>query len=225
MADIIQKIHQTPPGQDVQALDNLVLFRVDKHRFRYGQSYALLRDDDTMILVDAVHGATRAAVDRWRDRYTPTALILTHSDLVSQAFGSMIEVGNWLNAPVIIHSQDKRGSTAQSIEESDDLLQKQQLHYYHVLGHTPGSIMLYAEPEKFLFTGDSAVGANYEKEATDFTHPPMGDNEWRTFTNGWEKVDLDVHCLLPLHGKPNFAVDNLDTIKTSLLKPDNVMKE
>ena len=110
-SDIIQKIRQTTPGQDVQALDNLVMFRVDKHRFRYGQSYALLRGNQ-MILIDAVHQATRDAVDRWRKKYTPVALILTHRDLLSQAFGPMLRVTEWLDAPVLIHSQDRNGQAA-----------------------------------------------------------------------------------------------------------------
>ena len=57
----IDQIRQTNVGESVR-LGDLTLFRIGKARFRYGQSYALLRDDAT-VLVDAVHAATRAAVD------------------------------------------------------------------------------------------------------------------------------------------------------------------
>ena len=223
-SDIIQKIHQTAPGQDVQVLDNFVMFRVDKHRFRYGQSYALLRGDQ-MILVDAVHRATRDAVDRWREKYTPVALILTHSDLLSQAFGPMSKVSEWLDAPVLIHSQDRNGQAVQHIEEADELLRQHQLRYFHVPGHTPGSLMLYAEPEQFLFTGDSAVGDNYEKETISFTHPPMSQTDWKLFSRAWYAVDIPVQGIFPLHGKPAFAPGNLAEFKQSLLVPENVMRE
>ncbi len=222
--DIIQKIKQTEPGQDVQVLDNLVMFRVDKHRFRYGQSYALLRGDQ-MILIDAVHAATRAAIDRWRNTHTPAALILTHSDLLAQAFGPLSEVSAWLDAPVIIHSQDRSGQAAEAIEDVQDTLHQHQLRYFHVPGHTLGSIMIYAEPEQYLFAGDAAVGANYEKESTDFTHPPIDASDWSHFEEQWSQVDVPVKHLFPLHGKPAFAVEDMDLFKQALLVSDNVMQE
>ena len=222
--EIIQKISQTSPGQDVQALDNLVLFRVAKHRFRYGQSYALLRGNQ-MILVDAVHQATRVAIDRWRERYTPVMLFLTHSDLLSQAFGSMSEVSEWLDAPVLIHSQDRRGQAVASVEEASDLLAQHQLQYFHVPGHTPGSAMLYAASEQFLFAGDSAIGNNYERKSTDFTHPPIDSSDWEGFASGWGNVTVPVRGLFPLHGKPEFTMKDLESFKQELLVPDNVMQE
>ena len=85
--------------------------------------------------------------------------------------------------------------------------------------------MLYAEPEQFLFTGDSAVGANYENEATDFTHPPMSQSDWKQFDNAWHTVDVPVRSLFPLHGKPAFALDDLAAFKQTLLTPENVMQE
>ena len=224
MNAILQKIHQTEPGQDVPVLDNLVMFRVNKQRFRYGQSYALLRGD-RMILVDAVHQTTRAAVDRWRERYTPVALFLTHSDLLSQAFGPMSEVTKWLDAPVLIHSQDRRGLAVQPVEEAGELLESLQLRYFHVPGHTPGSSLLYAEPEQFLFVGDAAVGNNYEKESSDFTHAPIRPADWSRFAEAWQAVDVPVKGLFPLHGQPLFEVDNLDSFRQQLLVPGNVMRE
>ena len=221
---IIEKINQAAPGEDVRALDNLVLFRVDKHRFRYGQSYALLRGN-TMILVDAVHQATRAAVDRWREQYTPVGLVLTHSDLLLQAFAPMSKMTAWLNAPVLIHSQDRQGQSVKPIEEGQAWLDEHQLGYFHVPGHTPGSIMLYAAPEQFLFTGDSAIGANYEQDTLAFTHVPIASSNWRAFEQGWQQVDVPTKALLPLHGKPDFALESLLKFKQDLLVPDNVMQE
>lgn len=223
-SEIIQMIADTPPGQDVQALNNLVLFRVDKHRFRYGQSYALLRGNQ-MVLVDAVHEATRAAVDRWRERYTPVALFLTHSDLLGQAFAPLSKVAQWIDAPVLIHSADRQGQAVQAVEEADELLAQHQLSYFHVPGHTPGSAMLYARPEQLLFTGDAAIGANYEKEETSFTHAPIRPADWDEFAAGWNAVDVPVRGVFPLHGKPAFALDNFGSFKQQLLVPENEMRE
>ncbi len=79
--------------------------------------------------------------------------------------------------------------------------------------------MLYAESEQFLFTGDSAVGANYEKAATDFTHPPISSSDWGGFEAGWNAVRVPVRSMFPLHGKPDFAVDDLEKFKQQLLVP------
>ena len=85
--------------------------------------------------------------------------------------------------------------------------------------------MLYAEPEQFLFVGDSAIGANYEKETIDFTHAPIDPSDWKGFEQGWNEVTVQVRSLFPLHGKPAFALDNLAEFKQRLLVPDNVMQE
>ena len=222
-AAILDRIRATAPGDDVQATDDLVLFRVDKARFRYGQSYALLRGD-RMILVDAVHAATRAAVDRWRETYAPALLVLTHSDLVSQAFGSLGELSDWLGAPVLIHSADRPEGAGRSIEEAGDLLSDHDLEFVHIPGHTPGSVALYARPERYLFCGDAAVGSRYDDDAGGFTHPPISDADWPAFRAGWDGVDEAVRAVLPLHGRPAFAVNDFDALRRDLVVPGNVMR-
>ena len=222
-AAILDRIRAAPPGDDVQATDDLVLFRVDKFRFRYGQSYALLRDGQ-MILVDAVHAATRAAVDRWRETHAPALLLLTHSDLVSQAFGSLGELSDWLGAPVLIHSADRPGGAGRSVEEAGDLLDAHDLEAVHIPGHTPGSVALYARPERTLFAGDAAVGARYDDDAGGFTHPPISDADWPAFRAGWDGIDAPVRAVLPLHGRPAFAVEDFDALRRDLVVPGNVMR-
>lgn len=230
-AAILDFIRATPPGGDVRAADDLVLFRVDKARFRYGQSYALLRGD-RMVLVDAVHAATRAAVDRWRGTHAPALLVLTHSDLVGQAFGPLGELSDWLGAPVLVHSADRPGGAGRPIEEAGDLLDAHGLSYAHVPGHTPGSVALYARPERYLFAGDAAVGPRYDDDAGGFTHPPIADADWPAFRAGWAAVDGPVSAVLPLHGRPALDVggpsaasgQGFDALRRDLLTPGNVMR-
>ena len=223
-AAILDRICATPPGRDVQATDDLVLFRVDKVRFRYGQSYALLRGD-RMILVDAVHAATRAAVDRWRETHAPALLVLTHSDVVSQAFGSLGELSDWLDAPVLVHPADRPSGAGRSTEEAGELLDAHGLEVVHVPGHTPGSVALYARPEQYLFAGDAAVGPPYGAGPdAGFTHPPISDADWPAFRAGWMSVPASVSALLPLHGQPSLGGENFDALRRGFLTPGHVMR-
>jgi glyoxylase-like metal-dependent hydrolase (beta-lactamase superfamily II) len=223
----LNDIRNARPGQAVSIRPDLDLFRVPKQRFRNGQSYALYHDDH-IVLVDAVHAITRDAVrDRLNGRRV-SALLLTHSDLLGQAFGKPAELSEWLGgAPVLINSYDTLGYDGlHPIESNTPLLEDLGIAYHHVPGHTPGSTAYLHLPTGYLFTGDIIVGNNYEKAEQHFTHAPIADTDWALNKAGWQGIpEAGVKAVLPLHGQPSFGKDAFQRARAAGLDRGRLMRE
>lgn len=227
MADLLDRVRQSPPGISVRLADDLALFRVAKARFRFGQSYALLRDDAT-VLVDAVHASCRDAIDGvLADAARPALLLLTHADLLGQAWGPPQALADWLGAPVAIHQADRRGTAARPVtfgerapDDVNGLLVDLGLRATPVPGHTPGSLVTVSR-EGYVFCGDAAVGPSYDGRTGpgvgEWTHPPIAEPDWDAFEAGWRAVVGPARALLPLHGQPAFG-DRADGTLLDLLR-------
>ena len=220
-------IRAARPGQSAAVTEQLTLFRVPKQRFRNGQSYALAHGDRT-ILIDAVHGITREAVDKVLAHRPAAALLLTHSDLVSQAFGSPADLSDWLGGvPVLINSYDTLGRNGlHPIESNTPLLEDLGIAYHHVPGHTPGSTAYLHLPTGYLFTGDIIVGNNYEKPGQHFTHAPISDADWALNKVGWEGIPAEgVKAVFPLHGQPSIGPGAFAEVRAAGLDRKRLMRE
>jgi|GEM_PF-3018226 len=224
--DPIELMRRTPIGGAAEIATGLHAFRVPKQRFRYGQSYGLLHDGGT-ILIDAVHEITKPAVDDLLMRHPPKALLITHSDLLEQAFGTPADLSAWLgNLPVLIHSRDGGNLDGlMPLETSTAIMGDLATSFYHVPGHTPGSVAYFHMPTGYLFTGDNIVGNNYAAEEQEFTHVPFGkDQPWYEFVNGWEAIPRNiVNGVFPLHGQPSFGEDSGQAARDAALLRDKVM--
>ncbi len=221
---IIQKIKETPFGEGVKVLENLYLFRLPKVHFREGQAYALVQDDG-LILIDAVYPQTKAAVDNLLRKYKPKAMIITHRDVLHQAFGTVSEISKWLGGiTVYAHKADHERQKMRDIMEPSHLLNDSGILITPIPGHTPGSIVIYCTKEEMLFAGDSAAGARYDSDDNTFTHPTIPLGSWLDFKRGWQNVDGEVKHLLPLHGKPGFYLHNFESIRRELVRPENLME-
>lgn len=215
-------------GSGVELIPGLTFFRVPKARFRRGQSYALTHNGKT-VLVDAVHAITREAVDELSARHPrPAALLITHSDLLKQAFGPPAELSKWLDgAPVLINSYDAMGYDGlHPVESNTPLLEELGFSYHHVPGHTAGSTAYLHMPTGYLFTGDIIVGNNYENEQQRFTHPPIAENDYELNAAGWANIPAHgVKAVLPLHGQPSFGEDAYLEARAAGVDKHNVMRE
>lgn len=222
----IQTIHQARDGKHIRLAQDLYLFRVPKHQFRHGQSYAMVTDNDELILIDAVHQITKSAVEEViNDHPRVAAMIVTHRDLIGQAFTSIQGLSEWINAPIYAHPADHMGHAFVDITNtSDGFPQLYSLSFHHVPGHTPGSIMIYDHRNRRLFTGDSAVGDKYGSETNDFTHPYIAESDWDNYTRAWQTIQAPVKEVYPLHGKPVFELENFEQLRDRMLEPDNNMQ-
>ena len=231
---LVETIRQSAPGQSVRLADDLILFRVARARFRFGQSYALVRDDHT-VLVDAVHAATRDAVDAVLADAPPVAvLLLTHSDLLAQAWGPPEALADWLGGPVVIGDADRQGTTARPLTDgrrqtgdADDLVRGLGLTPIPVPGHTPGSVVTVAG-EGYVFCGDAAVGPTYDDRTGpgvgEWSHAPIAPADWPAFAQGWDRVAdaaPDAGALLPLHGRPAWAEPGAPSLLDALRHGDD----
>lgn len=224
--DTITTIRQVETkGGHFQVAEDLHLFRVPKHRFRHGQSYGLIREGRT-ILIDAVHTITRPAVDKLLAQYPAAALLLTHSDLVAQAFGKPEVLSTWLGgAPVLIHSMDSGNLDGlHPLESNGPQLENLGIEFFHVPGHTPGSSAYLDRKEGYLFTGDIIVGNNYEKDIQHFTHAPIADADWPANEKGWQSIPAErVQGVFPLHGQPSFGDGAFTSAMRAGLDRGNIM--
>ncbi|CAH0999083.1 hypothetical protein LEM8419_00378 [Neolewinella maritima] len=227
LPSFIASMRAARPGQAVAIDERLTAFRVPKQRFRHGQSYALSHDE-RVILIDAVHDVTRDAVDHYLAGRTPAALLLTHGDLVSQAFGSPGELSDWLGgAPVLIHSFDTMNRDGlHPLETNTHILEDLSMAYHHVPGHTPGSTAYLHLPTGYLFTGDIIVGNNYEKPTQLFTHAPISDADWALNTVGWQGIPAaGVKAVFPLHGQPSMGPNAFGEALSAGLDRKRLMRE
>ncbi len=211
-------------GQSVALANDLYAFRLPKQRFRHGQSYALLRGKE-MILIDAVHAITKEAVDALRQEYNVVALLITHSDLIGQAFDKIAVLETWLGAKAYAHPADHQGQELKDVTKQGNFLSAYQLSVHAVPGHTPGSVVYYDQQQQRLFTGDAAVGHHYEKQGTPFTHAPISSAWWPRFEQGWKTAPSLVQQVFPLHGQPDFDLESWEEFLASMLTVENVMRE
>lgn len=220
----LSQIQATASGQSVQLAGDLYAFRVPKERFRHGQTYALLRGQD-LILIDAVHAITKEAVDALKANYKVVALLITHSDLIHQAFDKMPVLANWLGCKVYAHPADHKGQILEDVTQAADFLHQYDLSVHAIPGHTPGSVVYYDQLHQRLFAGDAAVGNNYDQQGTAFTHAPIPSALWQNFEAGWKTAPSPIQQVFPLHGQPDFALDNFAHFLASMVDKGNIMRE
>ena len=220
-------IRAARPGEAVTLTKDLTLFRVPKQRFRNGQTYALRHGDKT-ILIDATHAITRDAVDTLLKVRPAAALLITHADLLNQAFGSPAELSDWLGGvPVLVNSYDIGTRTGlHPIESNTPLLEDLGIAYHHIPGHTPGSTAYLHLPTGYFFAGDTVVGNNYEKTGQYFSHAPIADADWALQKVGWDTVPAEgVRAVLPLHGQPSFGKNAFALAKGAGTDRQRIMRE
>ena len=217
-----------PDGAGFSVSQNLHAFRVPKQRFRKGNTYALSRPNG-VILFDTTHAVTLDAVLEHLGGRRVLALFISHSDLLKQALGPAATLSKrYGGAPVIAHAADTNGDDGvTSLEEASSLLQELDIDYFHIPGHTPGSVLYLATPERLLFAGDGVVGRPYGSDPAvrSASHAPIPSGDWPQYVEGWAAVPPPVAAVLPLHGEMLFGPESLLHAREAATLPDNVMRE
>ncbi|UZO82470.1 hypothetical protein NBT05_08340 [Aquimarina sp. ERC-38] len=208
---IISEIKEANYGDRVLILPDTFLLKVAKFQFRIGNSYIIRHvNRKEILLIDVVHESSKNTIDQFiSDGYDIQGLLLTHGDLIDQAYTNMTQLSKDLNnAPIYIHPLDSKKSSAnlKDITQSNPVFDEFLITVYHTPGHTEGSVLIHSSINNgMLFTGDSAVGGPYHKEEFYFERPPIekmiSDQE---LAGSWQVFDLPFTHLLPLHGKPEF---------------------
>ena len=216
-----------PDGAGFSVSHNLHAFRVPKARFRKGNTYALSRPD-SVILFDATHAITAAAVERHVGGRPVLALFITHGDLLAQALGPAgLLRKRFGDAPVLAHSADTGGDgDVTALEDAGQLLDELSVRYYHIPGHTPGSVLYRVSPEQLLFAGDGVVGRPYGSDPAERgpSHAPVAEADWARYVEGWAAVPPPVAAVLPLHGEMLFGPGSLVEAREAATRRGNLMR-
>ncbi|GAA0871689.1 hypothetical protein GCM10009117_08350 [Gangjinia marincola] len=214
-------------GHPEKILSDTFLMKIPKHVYRFGNTYAIRHlDYQKILLIDAVRPENKEALQHFKDSgYEIAGIVLTHGDLLDQAYTSLDEIANEWDTTIYMHLMDAKNQSGavEDVMTEPDALKAFGLKVYHMPGHTSGSIMLYTGiNEGMLFTGDSAVGSPYESDEYYFERPPI-TNEQTDYglIEAWRSFNEPVRHMLPLHGKPQF--DMTDQQQADMIR--NLIKD
>ncbi len=207
---IIEDLKKNEVGKAVQILPDTYAIKIKKQRYRTGNSYFVKHlNQRDVLLIDTVHNASKQTLKSLMEKgYNIAGLLLTHGDLVSQAYIDLETLSKMIDAPIFIHPFDSgtQHSATLDITEPHALFEAFSLKIYNYPGHTGGSVLIYSEINNgMLFTGDCAVGAPYEDADFYFERPPIEDiSKDVGLAVNWKRFVLPFKHILPLHGKPQF---------------------
>ncbi len=204
-------------GEPVLILPDSFLLKFDKHQHRYGNGYVIRhRNRRDLVLIDAVRPEHQSTLERYKkDGYKIKAILITHRDIVKQAYKPLHEIAEEFDSNYFIHSLDSDDNDhALNITGYHDVFKDFDLSVFHTPGHTSGSVIIYCGINKALYTGDSAVGSPYESDKYYFERPPIeSDQNDLALRESWMSISVDFEHILPLHGKPQFDLSEQERIQ------------
>lgn len=136
------------------------VFSLDDEDHDVENNVWLIGDDEEVVVIDAAHDA-EAILDAVGDREV-LAVICTHAH--NDHVNAALEVAERDEAPIALHPRDRRlwemthEDDVWDIDMEDGGLFEvggTQLKVLHTPGHSPGSVCLYVEEFKVVFTGDT----------------------------------------------------------------------
>lgn len=199
-------------GSSVKILPDTFLLKFDKYQFRFGNGYIIRhRNNRELVVIDAVRKEHKEELARLVESgYNIRAILLTHSDLIDQAYAPLKSIMSELDTQIYIHSLDMQSTDCRDITSYDDVFKEFDLSIFHTPGHTGGSVVIYCGIHKTLFAGDSAVGAPYESDDYYFDRPIItSDSKDFALSESWRSIVVEFQHLLPLHGKPQFDINDV----------------
>lgn len=136
------------------------VFSLDDEDHDVENNVWLIGDDDEVIVVDAAHDA-EAILEAVGDREV-RAVICTHAH--NDHVNAALDVAERDEAPIALHPRDRRLWEMTHEDEPWDIdiedgglfeVAGTELKVLHTPGHSPGSVCLYVEEFKVVFTGDT----------------------------------------------------------------------
>lgn len=192
-------------------------------------SYAVI-DGEDCILIDAAFSWTMTGIHALNEAgHRPTALVLTHSDVVDQS-DAIGDIYRTYRCDVLLHQADrtqkvltKLGGVPVGDPEGHRALTKANLDVIPLPFHTPGSIMLHTGAhEGVLFSGDSAVapGPLQRPEPARLERPMVGEDRDADFVKEWQVLCATrfFSSVLPLHGTPYVERGDMREIHATLFQ-------
>jgi glyoxylase-like metal-dependent hydrolase (beta-lactamase superfamily II) len=160
-----------------------------------------------LTLIDCGNGLIENSIKPYLDKLSiknVAQVILTHDH--PDHTGGLKEILCYFKPKIFIHKLDFKipfltdKSLVTFVENNDEIsIGSEKLNVLHTPGHTMGSICLYEEKNKILFSGDTVFPGGFFGR----TDLPTGNS--KALINSLKKLtELDVEFLLAGHEKPVF---------------------
>lgn len=195
-------------------LPETFLMKTKKFQHRFGNTYAVRHTNrKEIILIDAVRPENKEALQGFLSKgYTISAILLTHGDLLAQAYASMEQIKKDVGgAPIFIHPLDmhSQSKSLKDITAKHQVFKHFDLDVFHFPGHSGGSVVIRSGINGgMIFTGDSAIGSPYEQDDYSFVRPVIQEHTKDfALAEAWKGFAADFEHFLPQHGKPQFDLD------------------
>ncbi|MEM1587713.1 MAG: MBL fold metallo-hydrolase [Candidatus Bathyarchaeia archaeon] len=164
-------------------------------------------DKGKLTLVDCGNGLPKNNIKPYLDELSiknVEQVILTHNH--PDHTGGLREILRYFKPRIFIHKLDFKfpflinNSLIEFINDNDNIsIGEEKLKVLHTPGHTAGSICLYEEKNKILFSGDTVFPGGFFGR----TDLPTGDS--KALINSLKRLTkLDVEFLLAGHEEPVF---------------------
>lgn len=190
-------------------ITKIVVGENEPNPFKYGGVYPpnvfLVRGKERSVFIDTAHGKPEEVqqhLSTWESEGQPeiAGIILTHRH--SDHIGGAAELSRQVGAPIISTSTEKIAIEKESLAKVDNTPQDGEvldlgdtsLEFIHTPGHTMGSLCIYLQEEKVLFTGDNILGLG-----TTVISPDEGD--MTSYIESLHKMlNFDLEKICPGHG-------------------------
>jgi len=167
--------------------------------------YVINRGKPTLI--DCGNGSSQNSIKPYLDNLlinNVEQVILTHNHL--DHTGGLREILRYFKPKIFIHKLDfklhflKDNSLINFVENNDLIsINEEELKVLHTPGHTAGSICLYEEKNKILFSGDTVFPGGF------FGRTDLPTGNFKELVNSLKRLtNLDVDFLLAGHEEPVF---------------------
>ncbi|WP_194852527.1 MBL fold metallo-hydrolase [Nonlabens antarcticus] len=216
-------------GKPVKILPDTFLMKFEKNENREGNGYVMRhKNRQDIIIIDGIREEHRDELTRLKESgYNVKAVLLTNVDMLDKTYADLETIKEDLGADIYIHDLDNKGGAFKNITSNPEVFQDFGLKIIHTPGHTNGSVIIYCDFNKALFTGDSAVGSPYKEDDYYFDRPIIeNDQKDLGLRESWRTITEEFEHILPLHGKPQFDLtdDERTTILRNLIKDESTKK-
>ncbi|TVZ28281.1 hypothetical protein JM83_3395 [Gillisia sp. Hel_I_86] len=202
-------------GKFLKLIPDTFIIKGSEQENGFNQGYAIRHiNRKDILLIDVVEKETLKAVKQLvADGYTIKGIILSNSSVYKNAYADLKTVSEDAGgAPIYAHP---RNSINDASYKPKDITAKQEIvkHFglkiYDLPGNGGGSILIYSDiNDGMLFTGEDAIGSNYNIEENTFSRPTMDSkNSEFGLAESWGAFEEPFSYLFPLHGKPGFNLE------------------
>lgn len=209
-ADFISNKHT---GKFFEILPNTYMIKGSINDRGFEQGYAIENNKREFILIDVVERASLEAVETLiKNGYKINAILITGETVLRDAYADLQTISEDAGGAAIYLHKDISSNTnfgTRNISDNDALLSSFNLEVHEVPMNKKGVVTIFSTKNQgMLFTGDQAIGSNYNDETFTFTREKQEKKEDEfELARDWQNYDKDFAYLLPRKGKPALEVD------------------